>query len=254
MLMIILPIFRRMFVNNSNFQNHTCVINPTPANKTGEFMRNLVIGLVLLFTTQTSFAFERAFRVDRLFPVVNGYATAWGVPEQNLDFEWLDTLTYDEVKEQLDISSVRNFVVDLETNKILTTVESNDDFAVFNIGDVHFGNHYSLSLNKLAIQNTSFDTDFLVLTENYKWSNFVSKILLVNRETRDLKTVELDSQWTMDLLKKKLKESILPKNMPLFEEGSENITFNETKYLENVGEVNVITLDYSYPKSMENVT
>nr|BDT29704.1 hypothetical protein BHI3_31700 [Bacteriovorax sp. HI3] len=219
-------------------------------------MRNLVIGLVLLFTAQTSFASERAFRIDRFFPVVNGYAVAWGVPGQNLDFEWLDTLTYDQIDQHLDISSVRNFVVDIESNKILTVVGANDEerdeFVVFNVGDTHFGNHYNLSLDKLAIQNLGYDTDAIVLTENFKWSNYVSKILLINRETKDLKTVELKGDETMEVLRKKLRESILPKNIKLFDDASENVTFNETKFLENVGDVNVITFDYSYPKSMEN--
>lgn len=218
-------------------------------------MRNLVIGLVLFFTAQTSFAFERAFRIDRYFPVTNGYAVAWGIPGKNLDFEWLDTLSYEDVSKEIDIPFVRNFIVDVETNTILTTVGSNDEdrdeYVVFNVGDIHFGNHYGVSLNKVAIQNIGYNTDALVITENYKWFDDVSTILLVNRDTRELKTTELDAKFTMELLRKKLRESILPKNLELFEDASESVQF-EIKFLENVGEVNVITLDYSYPKSMEN--
>lgn len=213
-------------------------------------MKSLLIGLVLVLASE-AYAFERPFRIDRYYPTVSGYAVAWGVPGKNLDFERLDSLSEDEIEKELDFSSVRNYIVDIQNNQILTTIE-NDEMVVFNIAGIHFGNHYSISLDKLAIQNIGYDVDAIGVTENYKWSNNLSKILLVNTSKPMSESAEVDAAYTMNLLREKLKLSILASNMELFENGSENIYKIETKFIENVGDVNVITLDYAFPKQDKN--
>lgn len=215
-------------------------------------MKNIILLLAYLMTFNFSQAAERAFRVERYYPTVDGYAIAWGIPGQKLDFEKLDKLSIDEVEKELDYSSVRNFIIDLETNQIIDTIE-NEDFVMFNIAGMHFGNHYSLSIDKLWIENKPSYSDTILITENFKWSNHPSKILLIDRSDKnELNTVTIDAVETFQLLHQKLKASILPQNMDLFENAASNLNKVEIKFIENVGEVMEFSFDYAYPKSEEN--
>ena len=214
---------------------------------TGVCMKALLIGFALTLVSQASIAFERPFRIDRYENNSHGYAVAWGIPGTSLNFEKLDTLSDLEIEKVLDFSSIRNYVVDLQTNEILTTIE-NGDMVIFNIGNIHYGNHYNLSIDKLAIQGTGYGIDSLAVIESYKWFNTIPKILLIDTNAVKLKTVEINAAETIKLLKDKLKQAILPINMDLYENGAENFTKIETIFLENNGEVNVISLDYEFPK------
>lgn len=215
--------------------------------------RNIILTL-LFIQTSLLFASERAFRVERYYPTVSGIAVAWGIPGVNLDFEELDRLGFEEAQKQIDINAVRNYVVDIETNKILDIVQSEDDadFVSFNLGDYHIGNHYSLSLEKLSIQNLNYNVEAIVLVEGYKWSSNFSKLYLIDRNTPVVSTTILNGTELMNKLNQKLKLSITKSNMDLFENGAMNIHTIERTYKEKIGDVNIITLDYSFPKSEEN--
>jgi hypothetical protein len=216
-------------------------------------MKNLLIGLTLILTVQVSNAFERPFRVDRGFSTQKGFAIAWGIPGKNLDFEKLDSLSEGELEKNLDIDSVRNFIVDLQTNEILTIIENEDGYVTFTVGDLHYGNHYGLSLDQISVSNLSYGVEAIVVTAGYKWSSEVLKVLLVDTNEHKIKTVELDAAPMMNTLREKLKKSILPKNMDLFETGAENLYSIEQRPSPNDGYLNVITLDYAHPKQEDSL-
>jgi hypothetical protein len=215
-------------------------------------MKSLIIGLALALTSQVSHATERAFRVDSDHPVVSGYAIAWGIPGVNIDFEKLDPLSYEEIEKLLDISSVVNYVVDIEKNKILTTID-NDEMVDFRIGDTDFGNHYSLWLSKLAVQGVDYETDVISMTESYKWTSSITKIILNNPRDLNTQHIELDGGLIMKALYDKVKKSILPANMYLYENGAETISNVETKRLASGEEVNVFSFSYEIPKGDEGL-
>lgn len=215
-------------------------------------MLKTILTLSFLLLTISISAKERAFRVERYYPTVSGYAIAWGIPGLELDFEKLDKMSIDEIEKAVDLSAVKNFVVDLETNQIIDTIE-NEDMVVFNIGNIHFGNHYALSLDKIVIENKPVMADTIMVTEHYKWSNHVAKILMIeSSETNELKTTAIDATETFNLLQKKLRESILDKNIDLFDTGAINLNLVKTKFIPNVGDVMELSFDYSHPKSDEN--
>lgn len=214
-------------------------------------MKKFLIVLAIALSSQISLAAERSFRIDRYYPTVDGYAIAWGIPGMSIDFEKLDQLSSDEIENTIDIGAIRNFIVDMQTNQILTTLINDDAMVVFNVGDVHYGNHYSVGIEKLAILNVKYDVDTIAVIENYKWFNELSKILLVDRSGPVVKTVELDGNKTMEVMRRKLELSILPSNMELFKKGAENINEVKTDF-QNGEQVNIISFDYSFPKQDRN--
>lgn len=209
-------------------------------------MKKLIIGAALVLTSLSSFATERAFRIDSTASVVNGLAIAWGIPGVNLDFEKLDALPYEEVEKQVDLNAVRNFIVDIKTNKIISTM-GDDEMVDFSIAGVSWGNHYSLTLESLAIDNLDPEYRAVVLVQNFKWSNYVSNIYIVNAYSSTTEVKEFDAGYTMDTLRSKLRLSILPKHLNVYDDGAENIYSFKNEYT-NAGKVNVIELDYSFPK------
>ena len=215
-------------------------------------MKKLLIGLSLILATQMTSAAERPFRIDRDASTVNGYAIAWGIPGKSFDFEKLDTMTDEEIEKIIDLDSVKNYVVDIQTNQIITILSGEYDMAVFHIGNIYYGNHFGLGLNNLAVENLENNQNVTTVTEFYKWSSAVSKILVIDSTDPILKTQELDASDTMDVLKNKLRLSILKKNMDLFDTAAENIYDIKTKFVENVGNVNVFTFDYAHPKQDTN--
>ncbi len=214
-------------------------------------MKKACLVLLVLFSINTLMASERFFRVDKTAAITNGYAIAWGVPGKKLDFERLDTLSIDELEKELNFSDIRNFVVDLQTNKILTTIQ-NEDMVEFTLGDSHYGNHYHLSLSKLSILDQGYEMESLAVVENNKWTSSLSNILLINTSNNKLETTQFDGFELQKQILEKLKLSILDKNIRLFEEGAVYFMENETEYVENVGYVNKIKFDFSIPKSDEN--
>lgn len=237
-----------MLRNNSNFQHDRHVINILSRNiKLGGHMKSLLIGLAFALTSQASFATARAFRIDNNKTTVNGYAIAWGIPGVNTDFEKLDALTDEEILKELDTSSVVNYIVDIEKNKIITTIDYND-MVDFRIGTMGFGNHYSLWLSKLAVTGVDYETDVIAMTESFKWNSSITKIILNNSRDISSKHTEIDGGLVMHELIEKVKKSILPANLHLFEDGSENITSVETKRLDSGEEVNVFKFSYEIPK------
>lgn len=215
-------------------------------------MKNFLIGLMLLSATQISQAFERPFRIDHTSETVKGYSIAWGIPGKKLDFEYLDTLSDYEIEKHLDISSVKNFLVDVQTNSIIKTLTTYDENVSFFVGEINYGNHFRFSVHEIAIQNVEYQ-DVMAVIEQHKWSSSLTKFFILDRRSDGIKAIEVDAKATNEMLSKKLRQSILPANLDLFDTGAENVSIDATKFLDSVGQVNVFTFTYEHPKSEDNI-
>ena len=85
-------------------------------------MRFPSLVLLLSLIASPSFARERAFRVVGNTAIRNGFALAWGMKGQNLDFEALDRLPDPRKFFEDNYDKLANFLVDLENETILDTV------------------------------------------------------------------------------------------------------------------------------------
>lgn len=216
-----------------------------------KYMKKSLVALMAFALFTNSYAVERLFRVDRTSSIVDGYAVAWGIPNQVLDFEKIDALGYEEASKVVEFDRVKNFVVDLQTNAILFELD-NADFAEFTIGDVRYGNHYRVSLESLAVDNLLYNVEVLGVVENYKWSSDFTKLLVVDRTEPVLKVKELNGLAFSKTIQNAIKKFIKKDNLEVFVNGSKNIESVEGEYTAEYGKISKITLDYSFPKSEEN--
>lgn len=209
--------------------------------------RFVLANLVFLFSI-SAFAGAREFRINRN-AVENGYAIGWGVPGQKIDFEALEK-DDKKVDEFINTAVVHNYLVDLEQDKILLDLTGNDpDSEVdYHLGDYHIGNHFNIALSNVEVGNKGgYDREAIAVIENNKWSNQLTKIVIISREGKEDKvSVELpDAQEKiMTAIRTKLTKEQLKK----FDEGAVNIGL-ETSFLEKYGYVNVIRLESAVPKS-----
>lgn len=214
-------------------------------------MKKSILAFIAMALVSNSFALEREFRVDRTSSIVDGYAVAWGIPNVPLDFEKIDALGYDVASETVNFDKVENFVVDLQTNTILTNM-NNSEFADFTVSDVRFGNHYRVSLETLGVDGLEYNVDALAVIENSKWSSNFSKLLIINRTQLTPFTKVIDGTLFSVSLTNAIKKSITEDNIELFVTGSMNIVSIEKEYIADEGLVSKITLDFTFPRSEEN--
>lgn len=125
----------------------------------------------------------RDFRIERYSVSKNGYAIGWGVKGEKLDFEALDRMSEEEIDNFIDTAKVVNYVVDLQTNKILAELADEDGRVSFTIGNRRVGNRNSLSIQDFKVQGpTSYDEESFLVVQDSKWGNTVSNLIVVKRE------------------------------------------------------------------------
>lgn len=217
-------------------------------------MKTVLMSLAFALSLSTAQAFERPFRIDQNTDIVKTYAIGWGVPGTNLDFEALDLLSEDELFKVLDTDLVRNYVVDIPSNKILKVIdeEENEMSSVrFSVGSVYYGNHYNVALSRLAIEGSGYE-DALAVVQEYKWTNNLSYILLVNRENNQVKSLEINPSEVMNDLRNKISKMLSKKELELLEERVETF-YTEVKETKNGEKYNKMRLTYELPKSEKSV-
>lgn len=192
----------------------------------------------------------REFRVNNTTDSKMGYAIAWGVPGLSFDFEKLDLGTEDEINNFVETQNITNYVVDLKTNTILSHIKN--DLKEFSIGTINYGNHFSLSLERLTIEGltaVSYQIDAVAVVENYKWSNNLSSILLVDHSQLTLKVTELDGTTIENDIKAQIKNKISQSNQKIFNEGATTLTSIESVIINNYDEINKMNYTIEIPKS-----
>lgn len=215
-------------------------------------MKTVLMSLAFALSLSTAQAFERPFRIDEATDILKTYAVAWGVPGVNLDFEALDLLTEDELYKELDTDLVRNYVVDIPSNKILKVIEQESEMNTvrFSVGPVFFGNHYNVTLSDLAVEANGYD-DALAVVEEYKWTSDLSSILLISRSNNQVKSLDINPKEMMDDLRSKVNKMISKKDLTLIEERAETFSteVKEEKKGQDYIRYNEMRLSYDVPKS-----
>jgi hypothetical protein len=149
-------------------------------------MTTFIIVMICSLMSFVSYASEREFRIDR-YAVDSGYAIGWGIPGRKINFEKIEK-NQNDVHEFVNqyLGDVRNFLVDLETHSILAELgdakdsDNAPDYVSFNLGDFHYGNHFSYRVKRLEISyGTIYDP--VAVIRNNKWSNEIEKVLLIDR-------------------------------------------------------------------------
>ncbi|WP_142694599.1 hypothetical protein [Bdellovibrio sp. NC01] len=213
-------------------------------------MRKYVLASLVFLSGLNAFAGAREFRINRGSISPDGYAIAWGIPGQQLDFEALEATeesTEKFINENID--KVHNYVVDLETNKILLDLGNGDgEFVEFSLGGTHIGNHYHIDVKPMYIEGEGWNSDAVAIIENTKWANNLSHTLIVNRESGV--KVTLDAKIN-DQLIAAIRAKLSKAQQEKFDKGAVNMTIEETS-LDKVGNVNLVTLESYIPKSEED--
>lgn len=217
-------------------------------------MKTVLMSLAFVLSLSTAQAFERPFRIDQNTDIVKTYAIGWGVPGTNLDFEVLDLLSEDDLYKVLDTDLVRNYVVDIPSNKILKVIDDQENemsSVRFSVGSINYGNHYNVALANLAIEGSGYE-DALAVVQEYKWTNNLSYILLVNRDNNYVKSLEINPSEMMNDLRNKVSKMLSKKELALLEERVETL-YTEVKATKNGEKYNEMRLTYDLPKSDEKM-
>ncbi len=218
-------------------------------NQKGELMNKLVLASLVVLSSMNAMAAARDFRINRDAIASGGYAVAWGIPGEKIDFESFEA-DEKQVNEFIDSKTdkVRNYLVDLESEKILLDITDSDDGMVdFRLGNYHVGNHYNISVQRLEIASLpGYNSEAIAVIENNKWANYLSHVVIVDRDQNQkvvLNATDLDVKIKAEITKKLSK-----KEKDMYEAGAVNISLQST-FLEKVGVVNVVSLDSDIPKS-----
>ncbi|MGZ3787168.1 MAG: hypothetical protein ACXVLQ_01525 [Bacteriovorax sp.] len=213
-------------------------------------MKSFFLLSSLILTMTSAMASEREFRIDHSKNVSNGYAIAWGIPNQLTDFEKLDQSSEEEIRKFIDTANVANFLVDIETNSILAKVDSEE--VDYTIGNYHIGNHFSLDVDSLSVDGTCSSCESVAVIESQKWSSGIKSLEIVDRTT-GVKIIKSLNDFKVDnLIKEEIGKKIKGKKaLALFREGAPTLTNIERKFITKIGEVNKISYNFSIPKSDE---
>lgn len=210
-------------------------------------MKVLLFVFAMLLSTTSLLASEREFRINKESEVRNGYAIAWGVKGSRTDFEELDKKSETDIEKFIETSHIVNYVIDLETNSIITEVQSKG--VVFSIANRHYGMHFYLDMKSLNVEGLEDYDEALVLVENWKWSNSLKNLIIVNRKT-EVKTVfNLGDDKFDAILKTEISKALKKKEeLEFFKKGATEIGKFEELYIEKVGRVTKINLWTEIPK------
>lgn len=211
-------------------------------------MNKLILAAFLFLSSVSTFAAEREFRVNRGETSDNGYAIAWGIPGQKLDFEKIE-----ETEKQADDfvrendQKIHNFLVDLETNTIVLDLSSADpEFLDFRIGGIRYGNHFSLGVQTLDVEGLGFDHDAVAVMSYNKWSSGISQVVITNRETKV--TLVQNINGVNEKLETEIRKKLTKEQAAIFDNGARELQLERTS-LDKYGNVSLITISAYRPKS-----
>jgi hypothetical protein len=169
-----------------------------------------------------------------------------------IDFEEVekDETKVSELWEQM--SSVRNYLVDLQTNQILATItDEPDEFVAMSLGGM-VTNHFSIKTQNFGSYYTADDDCELVgVFESYKWSTSLTSVFVVSNS--NLKPVVVNR--INDLQERMLdaaKTALTPAQVEQFDKGAIYTTVKDSGYDDHAEQFFQITWESSVPKSMDD--
>lgn len=210
-------------------------------------MKLSVLVFFFLFSNFSLLAAEREFRINRNSITKNGFAIAWGVKNKKTDFEALDKKSPEEISNFIETSFLVNYVVDIETDKVLSEVKS--DGTEFTISGMRYGNHFSLEISPFQVDGLDYEEEVLVLVENWKWSNTINSLFLINRKQGiEVKKTLKDNKFDR-LLKNAIATKLKGTELDFFTNGATTLTNMEEVAIDKLGNAMELTLWSEFPKS-----
>jgi hypothetical protein len=190
----------------------------------------------------------REFRVNTFdYSVKDGYAIAWGIKGELLDFEKLENASDEEISKIISNPNLANYVVDLRRNKILSVY---DDGEMVEIDiDHRYGNHYQLMLyNSFIVENLPNNLKVSpTVVSGIKWWSAISEVLLIDEDKKDNVTPADLSDFD-NILDAQIKPKLTKKNLEIYEDGAGQIESIETVTFKNKV-YNEIKYTYDIPKT-----
>lgn len=149
-----------------------------------------LISFFSFLLASSSLARTRWYRINPETVTVNGYAIAWGVRDVPVDFEQIEQSdeSIEEFLKRYDHLFV-NYLVDVEREIILSEIPSESFFG--KIGKYRLGQYYSVSLVELPdIDGLMENQTLLLMNQNWKWDNFFSAAIVVEKNERMTRMVK----------------------------------------------------------------
>ncbi|HWU42677.1 MAG TPA: hypothetical protein VN132_04530, partial [Bdellovibrio sp.] len=205
--------------------------------------RPIFAAFIALGIASGAHAVPRAFQVNSDVKSEEGYAIAWGIPGEKIDFDKIasnEKRTDEFINKHID--HIHNFVVDLKTKKIL--LDLGED-ANFSLGTVRIGNSSSLSLKKVSIDGLLPHQEALAVFEGYRWTNSVRHILIIDRKKGAV--VKVDAVDVNEKIAREIEKNLPKDHQASFDRGAHFLT------LEKAGDVVNVEINSHAPKKEESV-
>jgi hypothetical protein len=223
------------------------------------FAVSFAASTMILLMALPSLAGERAFRIDRHNVTANGYAIAWGVKGQLVDFEKIEQAGSDAVATWIAENSekMENYIVDVETNSIISIISgANEPSTSGDLGGVHIGNHFSYALADLSVNGLKYDgageVEAVGLISSFKWWTNLSSVSIIRRNAGKVEvistTLDLDGK-IIEQVRVKLPTATREK----FDEMSCHISFGKAVSASGKPDLMAYTLDCAVPKSEDSM-
>ncbi len=211
-------------------------------------MKSLILFMAMSLISLNAFSAAREFRVNG-YSANDGYAIAWGVPGKLIDFEEVEK---DEEKVSdlwNQVSSMRNYLVDLQTNKILATMrEEPDELVAISLGGM-VTNYYSIALQSLGdYHKKNCECEIVGALETFKWGSSLSSVFVISK--KDLQPVVVKRINDLeDRILAAAKATLTPAQVKQFEKGVIDINIKKAGDDAQARNYYRISWESSVPKS-----
>ncbi|WP_413587046.1 hypothetical protein [Bdellovibrio sp. HCB274] len=213
-------------------------------------MKNLILFVAMSLISLNAFSAAREFRING-YSANDGYAIAWGIPGQLIDFEAVDQ---DEEKSAAlwqEMPSMRNYLVDLQTNQILATInEEPDELIAVTLGGMST-NHFSVYTQTLGNYYKAGDDELVAVIEAHKWGTSLSSVFVVSRDTLQPKATNRINDLEERMLNA-AKTKLTAAQIAQFDKGAVYINIKNGGYDEQAQQYYLITWESSVPKSIDD--
>lgn len=219
------------------------------SNLRGRIMKTIILCLVLSLVSLSVFAKEREFRVNKNIPTANGYAIAWGIPGVLVDFEKIDEMTSEEFAASYNVESFKNFLVDLERNTIVHTLDLKDFPAALTLSADKYSYGSYLALKSINLNDNNSNYEVLVTSALQRWhTEELEFIILKNGKVEQI----LKASDVIRGVERQLKKRIGIEAHGYIELGARVVILGNTVSVDGQGLLNAIKLTYHFPYSDES--
>ncbi|WP_413582555.1 hypothetical protein [Bdellovibrio sp. HCB288] len=213
-------------------------------------MKNLFLFLAMTLGSLNAFSAAREFRING-YSADGGYAIGWGIPGKLIDFEEVekDENEVSELWEQM--SSMRNYLVDVQTNQILATIHTDpDEFVAISLGGMRT-NHYSVKTQNLGTYYANDSFELVAVFESFRWNTSLSSVFVINKSTLQPVVVNRINNLEERMLSV-AKAALTPAQVEQFDKGALYFSMKDEGYDLQSNQVFQIAWESAVPKSIDD--